>query len=388
MRDFLQRLLSYTCKLGRNSSSKLGAARGFTLIELLVALVVASIMISSLLGFMVDILSKDRKEQAKASTEQEIQAALSYIARDLEQAVYIYDAEGLEKITNKYSTTTGTGQNQLPASANQVPVLVFWKRSILRSEQSLPEDFKKPPKEERVGCLVETTGTKECNNQDYPVYSLVAYYLMKDATCDPNSTWSCAARIGRFEVKDGIRDEEQTENTARDGSRKEGTDNVFYDLRPDPGFNPFILDKAVEEAMNEWTKHSDAYEDTVKVLMDYVDQTTIADGAKPTHQKQEDCQSIFGPKDDNVHLVPNYNSTGNTNLTTTVPDAFKTGSFYACVDSSRTVAQVFIRGNALARTVANSQIANQAKYRDEVSAFFPTGTIQVKGRGLLNVEQN
>lgn len=388
MRDFLQRLLSYTCKLGRNSSSKLGAARGFTLIELLVALVVASIMISSLLGFMVDILSKDRKEQAKASTEQEIQAALSYIARDLEQAVYIYDAEGLEKITNKYSTTEGSGGSQLRAGANQVPVLVFWKRKILRSEQ--PVEVKEPPKEKRVGCLVETTGTKECNNQDYPVYSLVAYYLMKDATCDPNSTWSCAARIGRFEVKDGIRDEEQKSGTARDGSRTEGGDNVFYDLRPDPGFNPFILDKAVEEAMNEWTQHPEGYDPnvTIPVLMDYVDQTTIADGAKPTHQKQEDCQSIFGPKDDNVHLVPNYNSTGNTNLTTTIPDAFKTGSFYACVDSSRTVAQVFIRGNALARTVANSQIASQAKYRDEVSAFFPTGTIQVKGRGLLNVEQN
>ncbi|WP_338422923.1 hypothetical protein [Anabaena sphaerica] len=45
---------------------------GFTLIELLVGLVMAFIIITSLLGFMITIMETDRKEQAKATSEQEI----------------------------------------------------------------------------------------------------------------------------------------------------------------------------------------------------------------------------------------------------------------------------------------------------------------------------
>ncbi len=388
----MQRLLSYTCKLGRNSSAQLGAARGFTLIELLVALVVASIMISTLLTFMVDILTKDRKEQAKTATEQEIQMALNYIARDLEQAVYIYDGEGLQAITGGYSTTTGTAatDNKLPAGSDRVPVLVFWKRTLLDADQDVKLSGGST---KSIGCLVgykDLKGNKgDCNNQDYHVYSLVAYYLMKDATCNLSGPWSCAARIGRFEIRDGIRDEEQKSTTAVDGKRTENSKDVYYDLLPSKGFNPFTLDKEIELSMNEWTKHSDAYEDNVQILMDYVDQTTIADGAPAVVE----CPTVFGVKEtdaeDRPQQVPNYTTftEGTVTLDKVVPDAFKTGSFYACVDSNRTVAQVYIRGNALARTVANTQVASQAKYRSGVSAFFPTGSIQVKGRGLLNVEQ-
>ncbi|NEO96997.1 MAG: prepilin-type N-terminal cleavage/methylation domain-containing protein, partial [Moorea sp. SIO3G5] len=60
---------------------------GFTLIELLVAMIVAVLIIAPLLRFMITIVDTDRKEQAKATSEQEIQAAMDYIARDLEQAV-------------------------------------------------------------------------------------------------------------------------------------------------------------------------------------------------------------------------------------------------------------------------------------------------------------
>jgi type II secretory pathway component PulJ len=70
---------------------------GFTLIELLVAMVLAILVVMPLLGFIINILDNDRREQARQH-QQEIQAAVDYIAQDLEQAVYIYDADGLKQL--------------------------------------------------------------------------------------------------------------------------------------------------------------------------------------------------------------------------------------------------------------------------------------------------
>ena len=114
---------------------------GFTLIELLVAMVMAFLIITPLMTFMISILDSDRKEQAKATSEQEIQAALDYIARDLQQAVYIYDADGVTRVTNTTTITSSGIKDQIPplksapncnpttGSSPSVctPILVFWK---------------------------------------------------------------------------------------------------------------------------------------------------------------------------------------------------------------------------------------------------------------------
>ena len=94
---------------------------GFTLIELMVAMILAVLVITPLLGFMINILDTDRKEQAKVNSEQEIKPALDYIAQDLKQAIYIYDAKGIKAI-----------EDELPYAndAAKVPVLVFWKREF------------------------------------------------------------------------------------------------------------------------------------------------------------------------------------------------------------------------------------------------------------------
>jgi len=67
---------------------------GFTLTELLVAMLLVALVLTPLLTFMLNIMDSERKEQAKTTSEQEL-SALDYIAGDLEQAVYIYDDDGL-----------------------------------------------------------------------------------------------------------------------------------------------------------------------------------------------------------------------------------------------------------------------------------------------------
>lgn len=342
------RILKFLQVTGLKRSSKTRRkAGGFTLIELLAAMVLAALVIAPLLGFLVDVMNTDRQEQAKTSSAQELQAAMDYITRDLQQAVYIYDKEGLAKITGDYSTSpcTGgatTGCSQLPTSADEVPVLVFWKRKLL--EASLPP---------RAGITCSDT-PEECN--DAFVYALVAYYLIKDN----NSTWSGASRIGRFEIQDAVRypdGEPVNDNT--------GASNISRDS----GFKLFDLDQPgdLTTKMNKWTKEDEPYEKDVEVLVDYIDQSTAG---VPSEACPEDSD-LTGDLDPEWTQVPDYDVVGSQ---------FKTHSFYACVYSSKITARVFIRGNALARIRDRNNIPT---YSSQAAAFFPRARIEVTGSGAL-----
>ncbi|MEP0871639.1 hormogonium polysaccharide secretion pseudopilin HpsC [Trichocoleus desertorum AS-A10] len=302
-------------KLPRSKTS------GFTLIELLVAMIISAIVLSALLSFMVDILRTDRREQAKSTSEQELQAALDYITRDLQQAVYIYDATGVGAIRSQLPE---------PSATDKMPVLVFWKREFLQNARPVSTGF-----------------------DDQFVYSLVSYYLIKDSSCQ-SSPWSCTARIGRFQIKDGI-------------STESGYLSAY---QPDAGFKLFSIGSSdgISTAMNQWTKNG-TYSTGIDTLVDFVDHTlaTTSPGA---------LNPVCPP---NTQQVPQYSGSGGS----VAVDALKTGSFYACVDSSKTIAKVYLRGNAFARTLNKSQMANRAQYRQPLSPFFPSASAQVQGRGLL-----
>ena len=53
-------------------------------------------------------------------------------------------------------------------------------------------------------------------------------------------------------------------------------------------------------------------------------------------------------------------------------------SFYVCVDSPDTVAEVYIRGNAVAR-IQN----NNLDFNDSKKSYFPQVRTTVEGRGFL-----
>ncbi|MEJ1930279.1 hormogonium polysaccharide secretion pseudopilin HpsC [Nostoc sp. NIES-2111] len=311
---------------------------GFSLIELLAAMILAVLVITPLMGFMISIMNTDRQEQAKVNSEQEIQAALDYITRDLQQAIYIYDSAGIDAIRNELPN---------PTSTDRVPVLVFWKRELINQ--------------------VITVGSGQ---DDTYVYSLVAYYLIKDS----DNTWSNAARIARWQIRDGV------PTTASGGVSCPGYTGRYVrkdskDYCPSDGFAVFSLDGTgtIHEKMSAWkrlsqytTKNASGADvvNTVTpaasvVLVDFIDQTITGSPAKAT------C-----PTGSNL-VAPN---TANFNTR----DTFNMTSFYACVDRVNTTAQVFIRGNAIAR-LQNNNIS----YTASRSAYFPTASIRVQGRGYL-----
>lgn len=308
---------------------------GFTLIELLVSIVIASIILGTLLSFMTNILTSERREQAKATTELEIQSALDYIADDLQEAVYIYDADGIAAIKNQLPDPTAT---------DKVPVLVFWKRTFFPQDRQVVLNDGTTT---RVGCLSKIADTNECNDKDYFVYSLVTYYLIKDK----DSTESNTARIGRFEIRDGIRDTNNYSN---------------YLLEPDPGFQLFDLTVpgTIQDKMNAWktdtSKPYDLRKTQIETLVDYIDQSTGKQTPVPRN-----CDTISST----AQQVPANDPTENP---------LKIYSFYACVDSSKSLAQVYLRGNALAR------LERKATYTDTLTDYFPVGNVQVKSKVTLS----
>ncbi|HEY9604839.1 MAG TPA: hormogonium polysaccharide secretion pseudopilin HpsC [Allocoleopsis sp.] len=347
MKRLLKLFLNYQLKTLRSN----GKTGGFTLIELLVGLILAFLIITPLLGFVVNMMDTDRKEQAKATSEQEIQAALNYISRDLDQAVFIYDAYGLQKI-----------QTQVPQVTDGVPVLVFWKRQII------PNIFPTSGLARISDCENNQANQDKCD--DAFTYSLVAYYLIKSQNC-AQSPWSCTARIGRIQLDNELKNPKD-QNDTKPGS---------------PGFQLFpSSSSSLEQRMNAWTRASgDIDRNPVQILIDYVDQTqeqidlafACPTTARPLPRPDLPKNATDTQAESTPYLyrqVPSYKGTG------AVPAQFQTGSFYACVDAEQTLAKVYIRGNALARNRPKTQ---PSQYDPNNTAYFPRASIQAQGHGLI-----
>ncbi|MTJ47640.1 hormogonium polysaccharide secretion pseudopilin HpsC [Dolichospermum sp. UHCC 0259] len=331
---------------------------GFTLLELLIGLVMAFLILTPLFGLMLNIMNTDKREQAKTTSEQELQIAMDFITRDLQQAVYIYGSQG---VTSNYSDTAASSgiKDSLPTVANGVPILVFWKRELISN--------------------VIPTDVSEAKDDAF-VYSLVAYYLIKDS----NTTWSNAARISRWQIKDGVRSISNSTGETCTGSYDTTLKFVATENCPDNGFVPFNLDRGtgdITQKMNQWrSPDTTNYPNltttkttTTQVLVDYIDQTVPPDN-----------DATNSP-----NITPSCGTDANQPSVDIIPISSTTmTSFYVCVSNYLdkenkgqviSTAQIFIRGNALARTQASN-----INYTDKnQQTFFPTVSAIVQARGFL-----
>lgn len=314
-------------------STRKNRDHGFTLVELLIGLVMAFLVLTPLFGLMISIMNTDEKEQAKTTSEQELQTAIDFITRDLQQAVYIYDYQG---VTNNYNTIAANSgiKDSLPTVAGGVPILVFWKQEL-------------------VSNVIPTTGTKK---DDASVYSLVAYYLINS----PSTIWSNTARIARWQIKDGVRSPSDTSGVTCNPSYNTSIKFVDADNCPSPGFKPFDLD------MNQWQR-SGSFTNDPQVLVDFIDQT---------------------PRDQtNVpNITPSCANANQSSVTITPISSTTMTSFYACVSNYAdptnqgqviSTAQIFIRGNALARI----QTSNIDYEDNSQQTYFPTVSAIIQARG-------
>ncbi|MCS6959195.1 MAG: hormogonium polysaccharide secretion pseudopilin HpsC [Pseudanabaenaceae cyanobacterium SKYGB_i_bin29] len=433
-----QLLWKFILKYLREGRAKIS---GFTLLELLVASLIAGIMLSGLLAFLVNILQTDQREQAKVQTQEEIQAALDFIADDLKQAVYIYDADGVERS----STDDPPGiRNQLPGvSADRVPILVFWKRHFYDREfvTSIPN---------RGSCANPSNTSNTCRpikalprgtgeGDSVFVYALVAYYLRSNRTGALDR--SNAMQIERIEIRDGIRADCQDANPQQNCFQPPfqnrapivRQNDVNYWILPDQNFRRFDVSGAgtFRDRMNRWRNAGVGYNiapNTVnapQVILDFVDDTFYTgnqDDNNPT------SGSIFVPiRPNNVDITvlggvganrffndnidcadpakgvgrnpPNGDIDGNNTLdiaTQRIPSSFdpntnpvradNASSFFVCVNSVQNAARVYIRGNALARIYNNREVRRIQPVGDRKANFLITASVRVLGRSAIDIQ--
>lgn len=353
MKSLLRLLLKTQHQQNRSQSAQ--AEKGMTLIELLIGMVMAFLILTPMLAFVVDMLNTDRREQVKANTEQDIQAAVDFIAQDLSQAIYIYDNN---PDTTSSVTNTPTGipaiRTQLPTDGT--PILVFWKRQQIKNAVPINETVSaKKPSE----CPDTKNQPAECN--DTYVLALVAYYQIQggnDIWCQP-SGGDCPRRIVRYEIRDGVKNPY---------SKPSDTNFPYYSLTdqneyaPDTAFNrSFDISKPTENVANSpnWGNS--------QVLVNYIDHSP-----GPTSIDTEECKKALGNPTINTTVPPTQIAATTLRIPAT-SDAVN--SFYVCVDTQRNLARVTIRGNSLRR------LQTDAKYSDKNLAFFPTVSVQVQGLG-------
>ena len=333
----------------QNHSAPAQTEKGMTLVELLVGSIMAFLIITPMLAFVVDMLNTDRREQVKSNTEQDIQAAVDFISQDLSQAIYIYDNAGITAIR---------ATNQLPpapANTTGTPILVFWKRQQIKN--SVPVNATLTPKPSNCNAALPGTAG-ECN--DTYVLSLVAYYQIRDTT--PNSIWcqpsggTCPTRIARYEIREPVRNPYTTDAT-----------KPYYDAADlsdgQKGSEAFNKDFDFNKPTVNVTMGAN-FPDP-QVLVNYIHHSStnvpIPTGAQ--------CQTILSV------TPPPAPATFNPN-DLLITDG-SNHSFYSCVDTSKNIARVTIRGNSLRR------LQTDADYDANKSAYFPTATVQVQGLGGL-----
>ncbi|XZN90587.1 MAG: hormogonium polysaccharide secretion pseudopilin HpsC [Microcoleus sp.] len=351
----------------RNRSESDQTEKGMTLVELLVGAIMAFLIITPMLTFVVDMLNTDRREQVKSNTEQDLQAAADFIAQDLSQAIYIYDNN---PATTSTPTTTPTGipaiRSQLPNNGdpNRIPILVFWKQQPRKNSVPFnPEVAKKV----KPNTCDQPANARQCD--DTYVLTLVAYYLFKDSDatwCQP-SGGTCPTRIARYEITDGIKDPNATDTTVPNYPYYKDSETKDTQQR-DPAFNKdFDLSKpTVNVTVPTELINNKSGATKPQVLVNYIDHTKNSD----TALLGTECRTALGnPTDPKTTQLL-------AETTLKVTDTEGMNSFYACVNTEKNIAKVTIRGNSLRRLQAND-----ADFKTTSSAFFPTATVQVQGLG-------
>jgi type II secretory pathway pseudopilin PulG len=332
MKSLFRLLLKTQLKRNGSQSDKINS--GMTMLELLVGTIMAFLIITPMLTFVVDMLNTDRREQVKANTEQDIQSAASFMAQDLSQAVRIYNQSEINDEIVKKSRPA------ILVPSGSTPILVFWKRQLVKDAI---------PAVATVNC---NSNPEQCD--DTNVMSLVTYYVRQDN----NSTWCadgspCPARIERLEIRDGVKDPTDPTKYLCD-TTPSLCPQANDPKKRDSGFNPAFEIKDATKLVGSTT---DTINKDPEVLVNYLDHTDLPPA-------NNECKTALGnPKD----------ADGNDINEGVLRVAGNDAGFYACVDSSRTLAQVFIRGNALRR------IQKDADYSVSKSAFFPKANFQVQG---------
>lgn len=398
------------------SRPKVSSVSGFTLLEILVSMVIASIIISTLFSVLFGILQSNRREDAKQKSQEELQAAANYIANDLQQAVYVYPSNALY---DEYSSNyIGKFIPKSTSTYKRTPILAFWKRYALLDKERVCHANSANQGDGCASTEVQCIEGPSCLRRDKFVYSLVVYYLEKGGS---GGNVSKSVTISRFEARDGIPAPQCIDNSQPPGfncgiTAVIGTTRYYSLPRTVEGasipgqvaggsvlgnFQPFSFQGG--DLIWKTTDGESLGNEGVLRLVDYLDatpyQTNQDDGSGTGLFNVTRPDNFTSPYDpDGPGPLPSFDLNdcehpdkgglgfvSQSERATRVPANFndlpgelRTTSFYACVNSRRAVAKVFIRGNSLIRLGVRDPLPTPQN-----RSFFPEVSIIGAGRGIV-----
>lgn len=226
-------------------------SRGFTLVELLVAALMGAILLAATAGLVVQVLRIDREETGRSEVQADQSLAMDFIARDLAEAVFIYNDtfSATLPVTDPARFATPDGipdMNQLlydpkwiKQPPDSVPVLAFWKlepiplgcyvdgTTIPQIDAGLAALKPAPPTDAMRPSITVDDWNTVTNRRS--IYVLVVYYLRRnynDAGNIIDTAFEGNARITRYTL------------TPFNGDCTQR--NAFFDADPDPFLSTFL----------------------------------------------------------------------------------------------------------------------------------------------------
>lgn len=165
----------------QQSTSTHKTTAGFTLIELLISALIAGLIISGLLGIVIELVSTNRRELARSETARDMGIAAEFMSNELREAVYVYPGEclweGAESPGNPKYCPGLFGKGYLKAPNGSLPLIAFWKLD------ELPENC--------------TSSICDSYRLAGRTYTLVVYFLSQE---NGDKKWEGRARITRGEL--------------------------------------------------------------------------------------------------------------------------------------------------------------------------------------------
>jgi prepilin-type N-terminal cleavage/methylation domain-containing protein len=252
---------------------------GFTLLELLVAMIVGSILTLALLFSAVQLMGTNQREGARSDTQREVQAAIDYIARDLREAIYVYDGQCLKQTGTKPIAQTDPAQgncrgllSSLPTKLDQpnnLPILAFWRvdpipqplADLCVSNAKTLVDPKRKPTANDIG---------EANCGAKRMYTLVVYSLNKENT---GKVWGGRSRITRYQLPKYTYADSATATITPGWVAPDGTESSFISW---PAVGPNGITRlsltAPTDKTPKYPPRADYWDN--KVLVDFIDDPT------------------------------------------------------------------------------------------------------------------
>ncbi len=236
--------------VGRSLTATPSPSAGFTLIELLISALIAGLIVSGLLGIVVELVSTNRRELARSETMRDMGIATEFMSSELREAVYVYTGKCLWEGDNKAGDTAYCpglfGKGYLKAPDKSLPLVAFWKLD------PVPEN-----------CTGDTCKKYTLSGR---TYTLVVYFLSRE---NDKKIWEGRARITRAELAQfNARGEENKSNYVNPRE-----DNVTLQTWPETFDGESKLEGSITFGSQD-----------APVLVDYVDDTKDTAG-----QASVDC---------------------------------------------------------------------------------------------------